>query len=158
MGPFTTYYLNVYDHAGEKKLFLSWNWTCFFLSFFELEFLWFFYRRMYGLAVLFLCGHSFFTLIGLKLGLFFSHLFGPIAVRVCLWVFRLLFTFGFSVSANALYLNFIQNLINRGVKKKGVDLLTPFLAVGIFAIFILKSNFLRDPQVLALINQFSGRV
>jgi hypothetical protein len=164
MGPFTSYYLNVYDQRydqdEEKPWFLSWNWACFFSSFFGAEILWLLYRRMYLFAFLiYILGRGLYEFISFKVMIFGNALAGPILSKSISWIFRLGFTFGFTVVANALYFYFLSKKVEKNVKTKGTDPFTPIIIFMIHAyiIFMLLPSFLeKNPEILAVLKNTLG--
>ena len=160
MGRFSSYYLNIYDQNSDKKNFLSWNWVCFFTSFWGVEILWMIYRRMYLYAFFMLLGGRFFyELLSLKIVLLAHGLGGIVVAKSFHWIFRLLFTFGFTVFGNALYFHFLRRKLNQGVKKGGTDVFTPIILFCgyLYVVFsylpqVLKAN----PHILELMKQTLG--
>jgi len=160
MGPFTSYYLTIYDQHEEKPWFLSWNWACFFSSFFGAEILWLLYRRMYLFAFLIsILGRGLYEFISFKVMILGNTLAGPLLAKSINWVFRLGFTFGFTVIANALYFYFLNKKVAQNVKTKGTDPFTPIIIFMIHAyvIFMLLPSFLeKNPEILMLLKNAMG--
>lgn len=153
MGYFTKYYLNIYDQHEGKKWFLSWNWSSFSSSFLQMEVLWLLYRRMYLFA--FLIGifmHTFYTMLSYKIALFFVAFGGIAAGKILFWILRLLFTFGFTVSSNALYFYFIRQKIEKGTYVKGPNPFIPvlFIIAYVYLTFFVVPNMLQNNPELTI--------
>jgi hypothetical protein len=164
MGPFTSYYLKIYDQYygldDEKPWFLSWNWACFFSSFFGAEILWLLYRRMYIFAFLIsVLGRGLYGLLEFKLMILGNSMAGPILAKSINWVFRLGFTFGFTVIGNALYFYFLTKKVEKNITKKGTDPFTPIIIfmVHAYIIFVLLPSFLeKNPEFLMIFKNALG--
>ena len=160
MGPFTSYYLNIYDQHSEKTCFLSWNWACFFTSFLGAEILWLLYRRMYFFAffISFL-GRGIYEFLTFKIMFWGQSLGGQALAKSIGWVFRLGFTFGFTVLANALYFYFLNKKIDLNVEKKGTDPFTPiiFFMIHVYIVFALLPGFIeKNPQIIGFLRHSLG--
>ncbi len=160
MGPFTAYYLKIYDQHDEKVWFLSWNWVAFFSSFFGGEILWLLYRRMYLFAFLIsFLGRGLYELLTFKVIILSHSAGGPLLAKSINWIFRLGFTFGFTVIANALYFYWLSKKVEQGVKKKGTDPFTPiiFFIIHVYIMFVFLPGFLaKNTEIATLIKSVLG--
>lgn len=153
MGSSTSYYLSVYDQNEDKPWFLSWNWVVFFTTFWGAEIFWLLYRRMYLFAILIgFLGHGLFEIFTLKLTLFANDAGGPLFAKCVQWIFKLIFIFGFTVSANALYFHFLRGKIRRGVEKKGTDPFTPVIIL-IFMTYSIIRAVQQNPQMIEVLKR-----
>ena len=150
MGPFTSYYLSIFDRHGDKPWFLSWNWVAFVSSFWGAEILWLLYRRMYVNALAVSMLRSVYALLALKVIGVAGSIGGPILARSIYWVSHFAFVFGFTVIANALYFQFLGKKIAQRVEKKGVDIVVPLLLLG-FYFYYLPQFFEKNPKALTLL-------
>ncbi|MEI8320786.1 MAG: hypothetical protein WCG05_02090 [Alphaproteobacteria bacterium] len=105
-GPDTRYYLDLYEHFRLGKWFQSWNWAVFLLSFFDLDYYWFLYRRMYWNAFFLFLGRTTF-IVSLIFALQKVNL-GPYLPKIIIYLFRMILSLGLGVFANALYFKFVK--------------------------------------------------
>lgn len=136
----TNHYLKYINKRKNNKKFASWNWPCFFLTYY-----WLLYRKLYVPAVIFICLN--FALSHVLIGARLNILLTPI-LRIALSIF-----------ANALYLNHCEKKIksikeirmnlsslqymNRLQAKGGVNLALPIIVFVILCIAgIVLSSFL----------------
>lgn len=129
----TNYYLKYLQRFRANNKFLSWNWSCFFLSNY-----WLLYRKLYTPAVAFII----FNFVSTKLFRFKVHIFLLIIVHFFLGMF-----------ANSIYLNNSKHKI-KNIKKTiftstkseymnelhsrgGVTLLAPLILLIIYILIII---------------------
>jgi len=105
-GRHTQYYLDIYERFHLGKWFQSWNWAVFLLSFFDIDYYWFLYRRMYLNALfIFLLRTAFvksLILVMEKVNL------GPYLPKVSIYLFKMILSLGLGVFANAIYFKFVK--------------------------------------------------
>lgn len=149
--PPTYYYLRIFEIFGQKKFFLSWNWAAFFVSLF-CGHIWFAYRRMYILAILF-----WIVAISLIVGMVlfstqvlpqFISLPNPLLYPKIGGGLAMLFLANFmGVFANTLYFTSTRYAISKGYQKRGTSFTSAILA---WALGILILSFIRKFGILHL--------
>ena len=94
------YYVDVFSTRQDDGIFDKWNWACFFSALFALDFIWFFYRKMYirGLAALIIS----------------ALIYTSIPLRI-LWAL------GLGLFGNYIYLDFLKKKYKVGFKTVGTN-------------------------------------
>lgn len=129
----TNYYLKYFDKRKNTNYFSSWNWPCFFLTYY-----WLLYRKLYLHAA-----------ILIPVTFILSRVLGKKSFILIAFVIRILL----SIFANAIYLNNAERkiksikaaasglnasqYINKLRQKGGVSIVAPLILLGIYIIFVV---------------------